>query len=205
MIDEEKSNIIYNAFITDQITKLVPDLVSQQCIILDFGCGDGLLTQFVQKAFFKATVFGVDKAEVVEKTKKEFPEITVLALQEKKLSFADATFDLMYALDVFHHILRTEQALYVKELMRVLKPGGRFILFEVNPYNIFAHIHFKKNSSEKGNTLLSARYAAQLFRKYSCSVITKYYFLSDYLPVWLKDHIQFLPLGSLYSVLVHKS
>ncbi len=200
-----QSKIDYAAYIHDQIIKLVPELVAQECSILDFGCGDGFLTNFMQNTFFKAHVVGIDSNKsLVEKAAIEFPTITFQHVQDKKLPFADNSFDLIYAVDVFHHLHTSDHVFYVSELMRVLKHGGRFILFEVNPYNLFAYIQFKKNPLEKNSMLLMPTYASQLFSSYTCSSIVKYYFLSQLLPLRLKEYMWHLPFGSVYSVLVHK-
>jgi demethylmenaquinone methyltransferase/2-methoxy-6-polyprenyl-1,4-benzoquinol methylase len=52
---------------------------------------------------------------------------TVLA-EAEALPFADATFDRILLVDAFHHVRDQKAAL--RELLRVLKPGGRLVIEE---------------------------------------------------------------------------
>ncbi len=202
----DKFNRQYAAYIHDQIIKIVSDLITKECAILDFGCGDGLLTYFMHNSFYKAQIFGIDSNEnLIENARKEFTSIVFNLVLDTTLPFADATFDLIYAVDVFHHIQPKDHAPYVSELLRVLKSDGRIILFEVNPYNPFAYIRFKKNPLEEESTLLLPSYASQLFKKNNCIVTLNYYFLSRFFPSWLQEYIHYVPCGSVYSVLVYKN
>jgi len=202
----DKYNQEYVAFIHDQIIKSFSDLVGQECAILDFGCGDGLLTHFIQNTFYKAQISGVDSNKyLIEHAQEEFPLITFEHILTASLPFTDGTFDLIYAVDVFHHIPPKEHAKYVAELMRVLKSHGRIILFEVNPYNPFVYFQFKKNPLEKNSTLLRPSYASQLFQTHNCNVKLTYCFLSHYLPGWVKEYMLHFPFASVYSVLVYKN
>ena len=51
------------------------------------------------------------------------------------LPFADASFHLVFSACVFHHIPHDEHPAALRELHRVLKPGGVFVVFEHNPWN----------------------------------------------------------------------
>lgn len=52
------------------------------------------------------------------------------------LPYADNTFDFAYSINALHHILNPEgQAQALREVVRVLKPGGVFVLHEMNTYN----------------------------------------------------------------------
>lgn len=43
-----------------KLKEWLPELVKTPITILDFGCGDGLMTSFIASLFPTATVFGVD-------------------------------------------------------------------------------------------------------------------------------------------------
>ena len=199
-----ESSSAYNAYVCDQISKLVPDLIDKQCAILDFGCGNGQLTSFIKNAFFNAVVFGTDNDEKnIQQASQEYKDVHFIPLPKKALPFENNTFDLVYAVNVFHHIPQREHSFYSEEMLRVLKPKGRIIIFELNPYNIFTWFRFKRDLSEKGNHMVCAREAVALFKISACIMKLKYYFVSPYFPSLVKDHIGFLPFGSMYSVLVY--
>jgi|GEM_PF-875342 len=52
----------------------------------------------------------------------------------KCLPFAEGMFDMVFCFLVLHHIDPVEQAL--SEVMRVLKPGGKVFILEMNPYTL---------------------------------------------------------------------
>lgn len=52
------------------------------------------------------------------------------------LPFPDASFDFAYSINAFHHLpSRAAQERAVREIVRVLRPGGIFILHEINTLN----------------------------------------------------------------------
>jgi SAM-dependent methyltransferase len=58
-----------------------------------------------------------------------------LAVESVTLPFPDATFDLIHSNGTFHHIPHADHPAILRELHRVLKPGGDLFIFENNPYN----------------------------------------------------------------------
>lgn len=91
---------------------------------LDYGCGYG--------KFIKGTVanknniqfIGVDKSEVRTENINDI-EIHLIK-DDNRLPFNDNTFDIVTMLDVLEHIYKQETVL--KEINRILKPGGKFII-----------------------------------------------------------------------------
>lgn len=53
---------------------------------------------------------------------REVPRVDVRIEAAEKMSFADASFDVVYALAVFQHLARPEETL--RQMVRVLRPGG---------------------------------------------------------------------------------
>ena len=60
----------------------------------------------------------------------------------ERLPCADQSVDFAFAINVIHHLeSREKQALTVRELYRVIKPGGFFFLHEVNTTNAVMSIY----------------------------------------------------------------
>ncbi len=92
--------------------------------ILDIGCGTGLNSRTLEKF---GTVTSLDNSPHAISFCKE-KGLTDLRLGDANhLPFADATFDLVIALDVLEHLKDDQGA--VVEIQRVLKKGGVFIAF----------------------------------------------------------------------------
>jgi SAM-dependent methyltransferase len=96
--------------------------------VLDFGCGCGRVTRYFRK--HEGEVAGSDvNRDAVAWCRANLPfgnfELNGLA---PPLVFADASFDLVYALSVFTHLTADLQLAWRDELRRVLRPGGRLLV-----------------------------------------------------------------------------
>jgi 2-polyprenyl-3-methyl-5-hydroxy-6-metoxy-1,4-benzoquinol methylase len=106
--------------------------------VLEIGCGLG--TDGAQFAKAGANYTGIDLTEAsIELAGKRF-ELSGLqgefrVADAEKLNFANETFDLVYSHGVLHHTPDTGMA--VREIHRVLKPGGRamVMLYHRDSYN----------------------------------------------------------------------
>jgi len=110
----------------DAIAAHVP--ISELGSVLDFGCGCGRVTRYFRE--HDGDVAGSDVSrDAVAWCRSNLPfarfEVNGLA---PPLAFADASFDLVYALSVFTHLTADLQLAWRDELGRVLRPGGRLLV-----------------------------------------------------------------------------
>ena len=108
--------------------------------ILDFGSGNGWLSIDVSKEG-AAEVYGIDiSKELIEKANqlaeaKGFSKtVHFIKMPGENLTFSDNCFDLCLGSAILHH---TDLNLAVKNIYRVLKPGGRAIFIEPLNQNLF--------------------------------------------------------------------
>jgi ubiquinone/menaquinone biosynthesis C-methylase UbiE len=100
---------------------------------LDLGCGLGNQCREMEK--YGYTVIGLDSSLQLLREAHE-SGATVISGDALSLPFADNSFDFVYAVGVLHHINNVNSKKVVnKEILRVLKPEGRFIVIETNPRN----------------------------------------------------------------------
>jgi SAM-dependent methyltransferase len=94
--------------------------------ILDFGCGCGRLARFLVPCAEAADVHAADvDAALVSWCRSNLPEIQTAACRPAPpLDHAAGTFDLVYAVSVLGHQAEDAIAAWVRELARVLRPGG---------------------------------------------------------------------------------
>ena len=106
---------------------------------LDVGCGQGTYTlQFAEKG---AHMVGVDlsrnQLDWAQRNSKAMDvAVDWVQAMADQLPFPDARFDFVYCVNMLHHMESKEaQERALKEMGRVLRPGGRIFLHEMNPLN----------------------------------------------------------------------
>ena len=101
-------------------------------IALDFGCGVGRLTQALAPHFQE--VFGIDIAEnmlseAYRALGTSVQNIHYLHNPHPHLKlFSDNSFDFIYSNVVIQHISTANQLIYLREFVRILKPGGWMVI-----------------------------------------------------------------------------
>lgn len=104
--------------------------VKKTDVVLDAGCGNA--RNLVEIARRCKRIVGVDSSDnmlsfaskrIAEARLQKKASLTEADLRE--LPFSDGEFDKVFCLAVLHHLPRKEQRKALRELARVLKPGGR--------------------------------------------------------------------------------
>ncbi len=105
--------------------------------MLDFGAGIGTSVPFVRKHLPQIRLTCLDvSARSLDLGRARFSgQATFVQFDGSTLPFPAQTFDIAFAACVFHHIDHREHVGLLKELRRVLAPGGMAIIFEHNPLN----------------------------------------------------------------------
>lgn len=99
---------------------------------LDVGCGVGQVVARLQEAGFEA--HGVDVSEPnIERARKVSERCQLY--DGRKLPFPDGHFASVGALNVLEHVDEPEE--FIRELVRVVEPGGRVVLSSPNFFRVF--------------------------------------------------------------------
>jgi SAM-dependent methyltransferase len=100
--------------------------------VLEIGCGTGLFTEKVYNAT-GASIIATDLSEdLLNNARKRNLPITFKTEDAMNLSFADNSFNVVFGSSIIHHLDFNKS---LKEIYRVLKPGGRMVFAEPNMIN----------------------------------------------------------------------
>lgn len=110
---------------------LAAGIVHQPASILDVGCGTGKLLRQARSYWPQAHLIGVDPANgMLEIAKRLTLNATFLPGMAEALPLQDASVDLVLSTISFHHW--QDQAAGIREIARVLRPGGYFLLVDLS-------------------------------------------------------------------------
>jgi len=96
--------------------------------ILDYGCGDGGLLEYFSKYTPKKNLYGVEVSRIrVNKVKKKGFNCEYIDKNYVRLRYPSDNFDVVTMIEVIEHIPKRNIGNILKEINRVLKPGGKII------------------------------------------------------------------------------
>jgi SAM-dependent methyltransferase len=172
---------------------------------LDIGCGQGNMLR-AGLPFFKSAA-GCDPSKGM------LQACTGLKVRAQesldKLPFADASFDFITTVCVYHHVPYAERRRLTIESLRVLKPAGTFCIIEHNPWNIGTRVIVSRTPVDADAKLLNPPETRRLLAQAGTRILGTRYFLlfpqtiySCFGPVEVA--LQSVPLGGQYAVFAEK-
>ena len=175
-------------FAEHKIKELSKHETQQPLSVLDLGCGDGVTGEFMLKYFPHWEVQGIDVSEqsINVAREKKTTNATYQTYNGRSIPFPDAHFDIIFMAAVMHHIDFSLHHEILKDIYRVLKPGGRLYLFEHNPLNPVTR-HFV-------NTCPFDKDARLLYHGYTRKLIKAAGFRS-----WKNKFILFFPRKGIFT------
>jgi trans-aconitate methyltransferase len=177
--------------------------------IVDFGCGLGHSTPYFLEAFPEATVVGVDtSAGAIDQAQRRYGNARATFATDGA-GIQPGSVQLVYSNGTFHHIEPPDRRAVTEMIAGWLAPGGRFVLWENNPWNPGTRLVMRRIPFDRDAKTLSYRTASRLLREsgFHVSSVTSYF----YFPSWLaalrrvEPLLARLPLGAQYCVVGEKS
>jgi SAM-dependent methyltransferase len=194
-------------FFTDLKARLLAELAERtlgnpsRLSVLDVGCGVGLTDSALVGRF--ASLDGVDVSEgAVEEAAAANPDVGYAAYDGRTLPYADDVFDMAFAICVLHHVDRAARADFVREMRRVVRPGGLLVAIEHNPFNPLTRAAVSRCEFDDGVRLLRRGEVRGLFASSGLEPVGFPYIL---LFPWraemfrrVEGWLSWLPLGAQY-------
>ena len=122
-----------------ELLAFLEKLTHPEQALLEVGCGGGLLA--IEMARRGRRVLGIDvSARIVEKARHRADAASGLTLaisSGTQIPASDSSFDFAYSVEVIEHLHAEDVSAHLREVYRVLKPGGRYWLLTPNHWDSF--------------------------------------------------------------------
>jgi len=184
-----------------QFVKRVLEKGYEQKTVLDYGCGSGIHVSWLAKAFNK--VVGVDLsqnslAKAKEIVKKEGIEnkVSLIVGDCENLEFPEGSFDVVFDGGTFSSL---ELDIALRQIHRVLKPGGLLVGIETLGHNPITNLKRKLNEVLGKRTSWAAHHIfkvqdLELVKKYFDIVQVRFYHITS----WAAIPFLNLPGGKVF-------
>lgn len=106
----------------ETVVKLLADRWSADLAILEVGAGSAGITEFLDHP---VTGVDVDFDRTAERTSERLRRVHASA---DEMPFADGCFDVVISLEMLEHVPPQRREASLREMLRVLRPGGRLIV-----------------------------------------------------------------------------
>ena len=176
--------------------------------VLDLGCGDGVSEIFMQQYFSNWKIEGIDvSAKSIEvANEKKLSNSSFAIYDGTNIPFDNGSFDIVFVAGVLHHVEFGLHQAILKEMIRVLKPGGRLLMYEHNPLNPLTKYLVNTCVFDKDARLVRSSYLTRLLVENGFRISEKIFII--FFPrkgilsklVFLEKYLQWLPLGGKYFI-----
>ena len=176
--------------------------------VLDVGCGVGLTDQLLNAHL--PNLVGVDiSGRSLDVARVRNPQIAYHQSADNKLPFVNGSFDVVFAICVWHHVPPNQWTTFLSELWRVLIPNGLLLVYEHNPWNPLTRLVVRCVFDEDA-VLVSAFQAARKVRQFGFGNISTDYLLflpfkSGTIRRWEAAIFRKIPLGAQYALCATQS
>ena len=131
--------------------------------VLDVGCGTGTLLIELRRRFPNMDVVGIDADPKALARARQKAALAAMAIQFDQgfagsLPYRSASFDRVLSSFMFHHLTADDKASMLREVRRVLKPRGHFLLADFDRQEsrqmhglsrlLHSHAHIRDNTEE---------------------------------------------------------
>jgi ubiquinone/menaquinone biosynthesis C-methylase UbiE len=175
--------------------------------IIDFGSGIGNSIPHFRSYFEGSELTCADISQKsLDFASRRFPgPEQTLKITQDGIPVPDGSFDAAFSACVFHHIPHAEHGFWLKELLRVVRPGGAIAIFEHNPLNPLTVHAVKTCPFDENARLLKVSWLQRTYRDSGWLVLkTRYHLFFPRFAAGLRGLeplMDWMPVGAQYSVL----
>ena len=116
------------------MNKFIPIIGKAPKKILEIGCGNGELAIGLAKNGYECLGVDVSATRIDRLSQLKIEGASFDRVEGSKLPFPDNSFDVVVSMQLFEHLHPDDAVIHLKEVLRVLKDGGRYILETPNKF-----------------------------------------------------------------------
>lgn len=147
---------------------LLADAVVSSSRALEVGCGPGIMVNyFLQRG---ADYHGMDlSGEMIARCRAKFQCVEAANFSVgdvQQMNFPDSAFDVVLCLGVLEYVPAEARA--IREVARVLKPGGTFLFSAINkwsPFNMWERVVYRKVTHKGPGPIVREFHTNQFYQK----------------------------------------
>lgn len=138
----------YDVFTPESSARLVESFVRLSGLrpgakVADLGCGSGVFSELLARAGYEC--IGLDiSPKLIALGRQKYPEVEFVEGDIEDLPFPSGSLDGVMLSGVVHHL--PDPSRCAAEVLRVLRPGGRFVAFDPNRMNPFMWLYRDRSS-----------------------------------------------------------
>ena len=126
----------------DELYKVIKSLLKDYARLLDIACGTGIFANKVQNYNCLMDIHGCDLSpKMIVQARRKNQAITWQTTPADSTPYKNDTFDIVTCTTAFHHFPNQQKA--IKEMYRVLKPGGKLVIIDGNVSCLLGWIIYK--------------------------------------------------------------
>jgi len=170
--------------------------------MLDVGCGVGSLHAMLRGTVGRLSGIDVSAASIAQ-ARADNPQVDYRAFDGRTFPHESASFDLVTAICVLHHLPPAAWAAFLAEMRRVVRPGGLVCVIEHNPLNPLTRLAVMRCEFDRDAHLLGAGKTQNLLAASGLRNIDARYFLllpwAGGLARRVEAGLRHVPLGAQYA------
>jgi len=177
-VDKESVRILGNELWTKPLELQLP----AKSYIIDLGGNNGKFAKQLKSETTTIVSIDIDRSIMVGADGMHLPGITPIQGNILNMPFKDETFDVVLARAILHHV-PDNLDLALKEIHRILKPGGQILVEEPGSLNPIAYIirkAFPTMSHEESERPFKPSVLEGKIKEYFTITELKYYWLISY-------------------------
>ena len=170
--------------------------------MLDVGCGVGSFHPLLRGMVDHLSGIDVSSASIA-RARADNSDVDYRDFDGINFPFEDSGFDLVTAICVIHHVSPADWSHFVREMRRVVRPGGLVCVIEHNPLNPLTRLAVSRCEFDRDAVLLGAGKARELMSEAGLGRIATRHFL---LLPWqvgparrIERTLSGVPLGAQYA------